>query len=35
MKFPPIKPDGGMGIKFNQEMLAPKEGTKINTKLYD
>ena len=35
MKFPPIEPDGGMGVGFNQDMIAPKKGTKLNPKLYE
>lgn len=35
MKFPPIEPDGKMGVGFNQDMIAPKTGTYLSPKLYD
>ena len=35
MKIPPLEPEGGAGVKFNQDMVAPKSGTFLSAKLYD
>ena len=35
MSIPPIDPEGAVGVKFNQDMVAPKEGTFLSPKLYD
>ena len=35
MNIPPIEPEGAVGVAFNQNMVAPKEGTFLPPKLYD
>ena len=35
MNIPPIDPKGAVAVNFNQEMMAPKQGTFLSPKLYD
>ena len=35
IRISPLLPDGGVNIGFSQDMLAPKKGTKLRSKIYN